>query len=219
MIESAGPEDSVHGEIGSCGHLPAFFGTAPAGGRPLLAVIGIVLRISFHLPGGERAEVRAAPVQADAPGHHLNLFLSEALTGAVFAGQGTGLAGFNTFLVILHYFYSVSVGYGQLHAGCTPMMQLACAVAKRSRRSALHLRMLFCRHAWHVVVGAARRSAIAGAARKKRGYGGENKEGGGFHFGRLIFDFICRLHAIVRSEADPENRARSYAMIEVAGGG
>lgn len=110
----------------SCSHLPAFFSTASAGSRALLAVIGIVLgalfrasctgfgthraelrgkgRASCHFPGGERAEVRAAPVQADTLRHHLDVLLGKARTGAVFAGQGTGLAGVDTFLMIIHGF-------------------------------------------------------------------------------------------------------------------
>ncbi len=110
----------------SCSHLPAFFSTASAGSRALLAVIGFVpgaffrarfagfgthraewlgeRRATRHFPGGERTEVRAAPVQADTLRHHLDVILGKARTGAVFAGQGTGLAGFDTFLMVIHGF-------------------------------------------------------------------------------------------------------------------
>ena len=89
-------------------HLAAGFCAVAAGSRALLAMVHLVLRAlhaasvaSFgakladalgklratgHFAHRERADIGAAPVELDAAGHHLDVFLVQARGGTVFTG-------------------------------------------------------------------------------------------------------------------------------------
>jgi len=111
--------------VGHFTHFPAGFGAATAGFGALPAVIhvggvffalsgavfanlgaqlahvGGVGAVAGHETHGEVADFGAVAVEANAFGHHSYVLLTEAGVGAVVAGHGAGLAGFNTVLIRL----------------------------------------------------------------------------------------------------------------------
>ena len=122
---------------GGPGHAGALFGAAMAGLSALLTVIVLVLRAflgasatsssakSAEVPGqiaatghegrGRAAEVGAVAIERNAATHCLYVRLLQAGAGAVFAGEGAGVAGLNAALQV------VSVHGGVLRDDCSAL--------------------------------------------------------------------------------------------------
>jgi hypothetical protein len=66
-----------------------------------LAYISGVRTVAGHKAHGGVADFGAVAVETDAFGHHLHVLFAEAGVGAVVAGHGAGLAGFNAILIFL----------------------------------------------------------------------------------------------------------------------
>jgi len=71
------------------------------------------LAAAGHETNGGVADFGAVAVEADALDHHLYILLAEAGIGAMVAGDGAGLTGFDTLLVRLMCHVRVYVGTPQ----------------------------------------------------------------------------------------------------------
>ena len=105
------------------GHLAAFLGALVAGLGALLAVFHVllgafvatrladvgaqgadgigVLATAGHRGGGQLANRSAVHIERDAARHHLDVLLVQAGCGAMIAGHGAGVAGFEARKVFL----------------------------------------------------------------------------------------------------------------------
>lgn len=81
--------------------LGTFRTTGLADLRAKLADALCELRAARHFAQGERADVGAAAIEFDAPGHHLDVFFVQARGGAMFAGFEASLARGDAIFVFL----------------------------------------------------------------------------------------------------------------------